>query len=70
MDNANLGTKASLVTITINSILCVFKFFAAFLGRSSAMLADAVHSLADIFSTIIVIIGLKVSSKQADASHP
>ncbi|MBU5590176.1 cation diffusion facilitator family transporter [Clostridium sp. MSJ-4] len=70
MENSKIGTKASLITITANIFLCVFKMLAAFIGKSSAMLADAFHSLADILTTVIVIIGLKVSSKGADESHP
>ncbi|SUY46586.1 cobalt-zinc-cadmium resistance protein czcD [Clostridium putrefaciens] len=70
MENAKLGTRASLITISVNIVLCIFKMLAAFLGKSSAMLADAVHSLADILTTVMVIIGLKVSSKAADTTHP
>ncbi|MBU3197103.1 cation diffusion facilitator family transporter [Clostridium algidicarnis] len=70
MENAKLGTKASLITILVNIVLCIFKMLAAFLGKSSAMLADAVHSLADILTTVMVIIGLKISSKAADTTHP
>lgn len=70
MENAKLGTRASLITISVNIVLCIFKMLAALLGKSSAMLADAVHSLADILTTVMVIIGLKVSSKAADTTHP
>ncbi|MCB2286932.1 cation diffusion facilitator family transporter [Clostridium algidicarnis] len=70
MENAKLGTRASLITILVNIVLCIFKMLAAFVGKSSAMLADAVHSLADILTTVMVIIGLKVSSKAADTTHP
>lgn len=70
MENAKLGTKASLITILVNIALCIFKMLAAFIGKSSAMLADAVHSLADILTTALVIIGLKISSKAADITHP
>ncbi|WP_443660039.1 cation diffusion facilitator family transporter [Clostridium algidicarnis] len=70
MENAKLGTRASLITILVNIVLCIFKMLAAFVSKSSAMLADAVHSLADILTTVMVIIGLKVSSKAADTTHP
>jgi len=70
LENAKLGTRASLITILVNIVLCIFKMLAAFVGKSSAMLADAVHSLADILTTVMVIIGLKVSSKAADTTHP
>lgn len=70
MENAKIGTRASLITISINIVLCIFKMLAAFIGKSSAMLADSIHSLADILTTVVVIIGLKVSSKAADDKHP
>lgn len=70
MENVEIGTKASTITIVINSVLCVFKIIAALVGKSSAMLADATHSLADIMTTVVVIIGLKVSSKEPDEAHP
>ena len=45
------------------------KFLAGIFGKSSAMISDAVHSISDVISTIIVIIGLKISSKESDDKH-
>ncbi|GAA0728981.1 cation diffusion facilitator family transporter [Clostridium malenominatum] len=70
MDNVKIGTKASWNSIIINILLSLFKLTGAILGKSTAMLADTVHSLADIATTIVVIIGLKVSNKEADEDHP
>lgn len=70
MDNYNLGVKVSFITIAINVILSAFKIIAGIMGKSNAMLADGVHTLSDVLTTIVVIFGLKVSSKEADKEHP
>ena len=70
MEDYKLGLKASMVTIFTNIVLALFKIIAGILGHSSAMLADGVHTLSDVLTTIIVVIGLKVSSKEADEEHP
>lgn len=69
-DNYSLGMKASLITIIGNVILTILKLGAGILGKSSAMLADGAHTLSDVLSTIAVMVGLKISSKKADESHP
>lgn len=70
MDGIELGKKTSLISIIINAILCVFKIIAGILGNSKAMIADGVHTLSDVLATIVVYLGLKVSSKEADENHP
>ena len=62
----NNGIKITILSIVINLLLSAGKFFAGVLGHSSAMISDAVHSASDVFSSIIVIIGLKTSEKEAD----
>ena len=62
--------KVSKVSIIINVLLSAFKLISGFIANSSAMLSDAVHSLSDVISTIIVIIGVKVSNKKSDRTHP
>lgn len=62
--------KTSVVTIIINALLSVFKLIAGILGSSMALISDAVHSASDVFSTFIVLIGVKISSKKADRRHP
>lgn len=61
--------KVSFVSILLNVILSIFKVIAGIVGKSSAMISDAVHSLSDVLSTIIVIIGIKFSNKQSDNTH-
>lgn len=70
MEDYKLGKKVLLVTIFLNVILALFKVLAGVLGHSSAMLADGVHTLSDVLTSIIVLIGLKISSKEADEEHP
>ena len=60
----------SLVSMVTNVILTVLKLAAGLIARSGAMISDAVHSASDIFSGIIVLIGVKISSKAPDESHP
>lgn len=62
--------RVSLVSIIMNIILSIFKFFAGVLAGSGAMVSDAVHSASDVFSTFIVMIGIKVSSRASDKEHP
>ena len=48
----------------------MIKFLAGIFGHSAAMVADAIHSLSDILSSVIVLIGLKVARRQPDREHP
>ena len=61
--------KVTLVGSAGNLVLLTFKFVAGVLGHSSAMIADAVHSLSDFFTDLIVLMFVKVSAKPQDASH-
>lgn len=70
MESYKLGTRVSVVTIIMNILLSILKLIAGIMGKSSAMTADAVHSVSDVFTTVIVIIGLKLSSKGEDKGHP
>ncbi len=66
----NVANRVSLVTIVGNVILAVFKLFAGVWAHSSAMISDAVHSASDVFSTVVVMIGIKLASKKPDKEHP
>ncbi len=61
--------KVTLVGSVANAVLIVLKFLAGFMGRSSAMVADAVHSLSDFVSDVIVLVFVKISGKPRDKSH-
>ncbi|MDE7312434.1 MAG: cation diffusion facilitator family transporter [Eubacterium sp.] len=62
--------KVSRVSIFANIFLSVFKLAAGIAASSEAMVSDAVHSASDVFSTLIVIVGVKISRKEADKEHP
>ena len=68
--NEKIGIKVSIVTIIVNAVLAIFKLIAGIIGKSSAMISDSVHSFSDVFSTIIVIIGLIIARKKSDDDHP
>ena len=59
----------TLVGGVVNVVLLVFKFVAGILGHSAAMVADAVHSLSDFVTDIIVLVFVRISSKPVDKSH-
>lgn len=66
----NIGVRASIITIILNFILFIFKLIAGLIANSNAMISDAIHSLSDVLTTIIVIFGLVISGKEADKNHP
>lgn len=65
-----VANRVSLVTIIGNVVLSVIKLLAGIIAHSSAMISDAVHSASDVFSTFVVIIGIKLASKKPDKEHP
>jgi cation diffusion facilitator family transporter len=65
-----IGVKVSVISILVNILLSVFKMVAGVVSHSSAMISDAVHSASDVFSSIVVIIGLNISHKEPDKEHP
>lgn len=69
-DFQKVANKVSIVTIVGNMALSVFKFTAGVVANSGAMISDAVHSASDVFSTIVVMIGVKLASKESDKEHP
>lgn len=68
--NEQIAMKVSRISIIGNIILSGFKLFAGIVAQSAAMISDAVHSMSDVFSTIIVMIGIKLANKKSDKEHP
>ena len=66
----NLAVHVSIVSIVVNFILSAGKLLAGIVGKSNAMISDAVHSASDVVSTIVVIVGVKMAEKKADQEHP
>ena len=69
-DFQTAATKVSVISMATNVILTVAKFAAGVIAHSGAMISDAVHSASDIFSGLIVLIGVRISSKAPDDKHP
>lgn len=65
-----VAMKVSFVSIVANVLLSAFKLFAGIAAHSGAMVSDAVHSASDVFSTIVVIIGIRISGRKSDKEHP
>lgn len=61
--------KVSVNSILVNLALSAFKLFAGIAARSGAMISDAAHSASDVFSTVIVLAGVAMASKEADEKH-
>ena len=61
--------RTTLVGSIVNALLLIFKFLAGFIGHSSAMIADAVHSLSDFITDIVVIVFIRISGKPEDKDH-
>ena len=70
MDRKQIVERVSAISIAVNLILSAGKLAAGILAHSGAMVSDAVHSASDVFSTVIVIIGFRLSAKDADKDHP
>ena len=62
--------RVSLAGIAVNAVLTAFKLAAGLLSASTAMISDAIHSASDILTTIIVILGVRMSAQAADREHP
>jgi cation diffusion facilitator family transporter len=65
-----IALRASLVSILGNALLAVLKAFVGIVGNSFALVADAVESATDVFSSALVYLGLRYSTKPADEDHP
>lgn len=74
--NADMGNeeqtamRVSRNSILVNVFLAAAKFITGIVGHSSAMVSDAVHSASDVFSTVVVMIGVKISNRESDRNHP
>lgn len=70
VNEAAIIRNLSLVSVIGNAVLSGFKLFAGVVGHSGAMISDAIHSFSDVLTTLIAWIGVKVSKRDADNSHP
>ena len=65
-----VANRVSFITIAENAVLTNFKLLAGIIAHSNAMISDAIHSASDVFSTIVVIIGVRLAAKDSDKEHP
>jgi len=61
--------KVTLIGSVVNIVLVVFKFVAGVVGHSSAMIADAAHSLSDLITDVVIIVFVRISNKPSDKDH-
>ena len=69
-DYEKVAMRVSRSSIVSNFVLTIFKLVAGVAAHSGAMISDAIHSASDVFSTIVVIIGIRMSGKASDKDHP
>lgn len=70
MSHEKTAVKTIYISILSTILLAAVKWIAGFLGHSYALIADAIESTSDIFSSLLVLFGIKYSSKPADKKHP
>ncbi|WP_083402036.1 cation diffusion facilitator family transporter [Bacillus sp. MUM 116] len=66
----SLAKKVAIISVVSNILLTVGKLFVGWYGKSDAVLADGIHSAADVFASIIVLLVIKIANKPADKEHP
>jgi cation diffusion facilitator family transporter len=67
--SAPTGKKVTIIGVLVNTFLIVLKLIAGIFGSSQALIADAVHSFSDLFTDVVVLVGLKISHKPPDKTH-
>ncbi|MCK4463488.1 MAG: cation transporter [Candidatus Omnitrophica bacterium] len=65
-----IGERGAVLGIVTNAVLAIFKFIAGILGHSNAMLADALHTASDLFTSAVIYIGFKIAQVPPDEHHP
>lgn len=69
MDRNSLLNRISFVSIAVNILLSVIKILAGVFGRSGALIADGIHSVSDVVTTVLAYVGVKMSDKVDDDDH-
>lgn len=68
--NSRLGYREGIASVILNLLLFALKYYAGVVSASVALIADAWHTLSDSLTSIVVILGIKLSSRQPDKEHP
>jgi len=69
VDREARAMRVTWLGLVVNTILTLFKYAAGLMGNSAAMIADATHSLTDLVTDIVVILGFRIVRKPADDTH-
>lgn len=69
-NTGNPAFRVSVINLFLNSFLSIIKLASGIMAHSDALVSDAVHSASDVFATLIVILGIFFSGKEADKEHP
>src|SRR5882762_6932286 len=70
MTNEQAAIETTYFSIAGNTTLALIKWIAGYFGNSYALIADAIESTSDIFSSVLVLLGLKYAIRPADKNHP
>ena len=70
MSNQQTAIKTIYLSVFGNTAIAILKWLTGYFGNSYALIADAIESTSDIFSSLLVLFGLKFASKPADKNHP
>ena len=68
--SARAGRSVTLVGALVNTILIILKFLTGVFGRSQALIVDAIHSVSDLFTDVVVLVGLRIGRKAPDEERP
>ena len=69
-NNQKIANRVGIVTIFWNVVLSIGKLLAGIFGKSTAMISDSIHSLSDVITTIVALVGIKIASNSSDEEHP
>ncbi len=71
LENASrVGVRSTILGMVVNACLAVVKGVAGVVGNSYALVADAIESAADVITSLVVLLGVRMAGKPADANHP
>lgn len=68
--NSKLGYREGVVSIIVNLLLFILKYYAGIISASVALVADAWHTLSDSLTSVMVILGIRLSARKPDKEHP
>ena len=69
MQNKKIALRVSIITILGNIFLAIIKFIAGLISNSGALISDGIHTISDVFTTIIAMIGVTLGNIEEDSNH-